>query len=1241
VAGRSHWPTGQQSLLGVTYCGSLCVNELTTSDNQKPMAKQSKKAKDGTHLFVHQEQAHARRIRRQRALFIPRYLESIASDQRLAGTSQDEAYAIAARWADLESSGSLSKHRETSIDTQFLDQLFGQGLGYQVKTQSPESWQLEHKFSVSGVGIADGALGSFPTVPVPSVVIELKDSNTDLDRDKSSGRTAVQQCWDYLNAMPQCSWGIVSNFATIRLYHRSKGALAYEEFTLQELRDRKRFNDFYALFERGGLLPSKTAQTPRATALLQQTEKRQKEVGDELYESYRFQRLRLIEHLKVVHRKSLDESIRVAQKLLDRIIFIAFCEDRDLLPERCLERAYTAVPAFSRVTNPRWQNFLGLFHAVDQGSAGIPPIDKFNGGLFTNDPAIDDLNLDDDPWTLGFTGFGIFDFSEEVNVEVLGHLFERSITELEKLRIGGLFALKANIEGIGPAQEPSAKRTKSNVKIKTKPSNDVDDEDDSPLSKMPKSAQRKRFGIYYTPPAFTGLIVERTVDALVRDRFLALATLHKVDPESRENQAPAKLLAYWNACFNVLKAITICDPACGSGAFLIRAYDALDAQYKMVVHGLAGAGESAETIHQIEAAIPDYILNHNLYGVDLSHEGVEITQLALWIRSARKGRTLADLSKHIVHGNSLVSDKSVHPHALNWQETFPMVFNSDGTGGFSCVIGNPPWERVKVQDREFFSLTDPETAGAVRASDRKKRIAAMPQVNPELHKAYLGARDSAQKMLDYARGSGRYPLTGKGDLNLYVLFAELARSLVEPNGLVGILVPSGIATDDSTKDFFADLTDTKRLVSLYDFENKEGHFEDVHRSFKFTALVFGGQNRNTIQADFVFFARDVDETAESNKQRHITLTAKDIALLNPNTKTCPIFRTRRDAAITKSIYERIPVLIDHNRRQGGNAWDIKFYTMFHQTNDAEHFKTAAHWNKLRYERQGNLYIKGKKRALPLYEAKMVQAFDHRAASVVLEQDNWVRQGQKEKTNLVEHQNPEFGVLPRWWVNETVVDAAMAGNPGNSQWFMGFKDISSPTNERTMIASFVPRTAATNKFVLALTDVPARIQACLLANLNSFVFDYVTRQKMGGITLNFFIVEQLPTMRPDTYADKCPWSKRETLEAWISERVLKLSCTAEDMIPLAQACGFQGSRGDGVHIWKEAERAQLRAELDAAYFVLYGIDRVDAAYILSTFTNTGYIPPEQRNTDGDEWARGGIGEMVLEAFDHVTGLGAGA
>jgi len=431
-----------------------------------------------------------------------------------------------------------------------------------------------------------------------------------------------------------------------------------------------------------------------------------------------------------------------------------------------------------------------------------------------------------------------------------------------------------------------------------------------------------------------------------------------------------------------------------------------------------------------------------------------------------------------------------------------------------------------------------------------------------------------------------------GDINTYALFAELAHSLVAPNGRVGILVPSGVATDHTTKTFFANLVNSNALIALYDFENKAPVFPDVHRSFKFSVLLFGGADRKSPKADFVFFAHKMKDLQD--KSRHISLSLRDIALLNPNTKTCPVFRSKRDAEITKAIYKRVPILIDKTRKEGGNPWGVKFFTMFHQTNAAELFHTVDQLKAAKFKRSGALWTKGKKKFLPLYEAKMVQMYDHRAASVLVDQSNWMRQGQTDPTTLVQHQNPEFSVEPRWWVAQSeVVEASKRKSPTP---FIGFKDITSPTNQRTIIAAAVPWSAFTNHLPLVTTSQTLTLNMILLANLNSFALDFVARQKIGGVTLNFFIIAQLPVFPPDFYQQKCPWSPRMTFEKWISRRVLKLTCTSNDMVPLAEACGFDPP----VHKWKPTERLDLIAQLDAAYFILYGIERDDVEYILSTF-----------------------------------------
>lgn len=1098
--------------------------------------------------------------RRRGALIIARKLEQAGADMRLRGAQQDAAFDTIRKWAGFEADGSLLRFNETQLEAEFLTDVFGGALGYALFSDGADRWELRPRYRVNGQE-ADAALGLFARdSETLRVLIELKGPRTNVDKVTAGrARSPVNQLWDYLNVRTDCPWGIVCNYVSFRLYRRDRGTRYYEHFTLDEIaRRRERFNEFYALFQRDGLLPTHPGAEPRADRLVRETGERQREVGDELYERYSAERQGLIHHLHDRRKLPLDEAIRIAQRLIDRIIFIAFCEDRGLLTANTLRKTFDHTPMYEKATNPRWRNFIRLFGAVDTGHSALGIEHGYNGNLFKPDPAIDNLELDDS-WTNFFAEVGDYDFRDEINVDVLGNLFERSVTELEKLRVG--------IFGLETAEPGSAR--------------------------MPKSAERKRFGTYYTPPEFTRFLVEQTVGVAFAERCDQAARRHNLTHPVGDGADPAARRAYARAALDACRDIRILDPACGSGAFLIAAYDFLAERFDDVIDVLENAGEPPAAVAALRDQVPDWILSGNLYGVDLSAEAVEITQLALWIRSARPGKTLADLSQHIHRGNSLVDHPAVAGDAaFNWRDRFRAVFDRPAAG-FDCVIGNPPWERLKLQEREFFSLSAPDIAAAVSAASRRQRIATLETTNPALFARYQQAKARADAMLAYARQSGRYPLTGRGDINTYMLFAELARSIVAPNGLVGLLVPSGIATDDTTKDYFAALMQSKALRLLYDFENKKPWFPDVHRSFKFCTLVFGGAQRRHPAADFVFFAHAMDDLGD--RQRHIPLTADDLALLNPNTRTCPIFRSRRDAELTKAIYRNVPILIDESRQSGGNPWGIRFFTMFHQTNDAELFHTDEQLVKMGFKRVGNRWRKGRQVFLPLYEAKMIQAFDHRAAGVIVEEGNWVRQGQTKETSLVQHQNPEFTVTPRWWTDKTKVDDALAHGPLPA--LLAYKDVTSATNQRTMIAAFIPYSAVVNSAPLVLMNsVGWRLAACLLGNLNSFALDFVARQKVGGVHLNFFIVEQFPILPPDRYAEKCPWSPRSSLEKWISDRVLKLTCTANDMIPLAEAADFEPR----VQKWNPEERARLRAELDAAFFHLYRIGRDDAEYILSTF-----------------------------------------
>ncbi len=575
-----------------------------------------------------------------------------------------------------------------------------------------------------------------------------------------------------------------------------------------------------------------------------------------------------------------------------------------------------------------------------------------------------------------------------------------------------------------------------------------------------------------------------------------------------------------------------------------------------------------------------------------------------------------------MQGNSLIRDPAVHAKAFVWEERFPAVFAS---GGFDVVVGNPPWERMKIQEREFFAIAAPEIASSVSAADRRTLIAAIESAIPSLWEHYAAAQLSADRTLAYVRSAAaNFPLTGRGDINTYMLFAELSRQLVSPTGRVGLLVPSGIATDSTTRAFFSDLMETRTLSALYDFENKKLVFADVDGRFKFSILLMTGKDSPQTAAEFVFFAHSIDDLTAPH--RKIKLSPKDLKLLNPNSRTCPIFRTRRDAELTKRIYRNLPILIDWGRQAGGNAWGVTFRRMFDQTNDAESFLTGAALHARGMALDGNRWVGGDEVYLPLYEAKMLQAYDHRAAGVRIEAGNWMRQGQPEESSLVERQNPEFAAQPRYWVPEAVV----AGSIGDRPAVLAYKDVTSATNQRTMIAAMVPRVGLMNSAPVILfgetpsTPAPSiRRQMCLLANLNSIPYDFVARQKVGGLHLNFFIVEQLPTLPPDVYDDECRWAKGVTLEDWVVERALKLTCTANDMSPLAKAAGFSPV----VWKWKDDERLRLRSELDAAYFHLYQLGRDDVAYVLSTFQG---IVKEDEACAGDGPTRASI----MQAFDRL-------
>ncbi len=333
---------------------------------------------------------------------------------------------------------------------------------------------------------------------------------------------------------------------------------------------------------------------------------------------------------------------------------------------------------------------------------------------------------------------------------------------------------------------------------------------------------------------------------------------------------------------------------------------------------------------------------------------------------------------------------------FNWQVAFPGVWSeweSTGlNGGFDAVIGNPPWDRMKLQQVEWFAARRREIALAQRAADRKRMIADLEKAGDPLAHDFATASERAVAATRMARTSGDYPLLSSGDINLYSLFVERAMTIVKPDGMVGLLTPSGIASDKTAARFFKGVSTQGRLRALYDFENKKVFFPDVDSRFKFCAFV-ASPSPVKDPARCAFYLHSAAEL--DDPERCFPLTAADFDRVNPNTGTAPIFHTRRDAELTTAIYGRLPVLV--NRSSGGEvkAWPVKYSTMFHMTNDSGLFRTRVELEEKEgaYPIGGNRFASPSGDWVPLYEGKMVQAFDHRAASVVVNPENQHRPAQ--------------------------------------------------------------------------------------------------------------------------------------------------------------------------------------------------------------------------------------------------------
>lgn len=562
---------------------------------------------------------------------------------------------------------------------------------------------------------------------------------------------------------------------------------------------------------------------------------------------------------------------------------------------------------------------------------------------------------------------------------------------------------------------------------------------------------------------------------------------------------------------------------------------------------------------------------------------------------------------------------------LNWETAFPGVWqdwDTDRSGGFDAIVGNPPWDRYEFEEVHWFAERSREVAFATSGAARKSLIKKLASTNPELWNEFGRASARIAMGAQVAKKSGDYQMLSSGKLNLYKLFVERSYALLNGRGLCGLLVPSGIAGDKSSAKFFKSLATTGRIKAIFDFENRRTRYDappffpDVDTRFKFTAF-FGSPNRSFDLAMCGFFLQSTEEIKDP--ERCFPLTPADFARLNPNTGTAPILRSRREANLTRGLYSRIPVLADHSQEPSKTTWNLNSIQMINMTSDSSLFRTKRELEDTEgaWHLGGNIWESADGKWLPLYEGKMVQAFDHRAANVVVNAENQHRAAQPLPASIDQSSNPDWLPDPQYWIKQS--DVPELHRLG---WMLGFKDVTAPTNMRTMIASMLPATGAGNTLPILLPKIPngcgddvrleivrefKRTAPLLLANLNAVALDFVARQKVQGQHLNWFIVEQLPIV-PTTDFNRTFGPK--TAADIIKDTVLELTYTAHDMAPFARDMGYVDDNGDVLppFPWDEARRLRLRAKLDAVFFHLYGIfdpsdreqSRDDIRYIYSTF-----------------------------------------
>ncbi|MFN9871234.1 MAG: Eco57I restriction-modification methylase domain-containing protein [Cyanobacteriota bacterium] len=598
---------------------------------------------------------------------------------------------------------------------------------------------------------------------------------------------------------------------------------------------------------------------------------------------------------------------------------------------------------------------------------------------------------------------------------------------------------------------------------------------------------------------------------------------------------------------------------------------------------------------------------------------------AFFLPKPRGGRSQVPTTEHLLllqTGQEIPGDLEVAVEQaardfrfFHWHLRFGEVMRK---GGFDCVLGNPPWERIKLQEKEFFAARSEAIATAPNKAARERLIKALNALGASesdraLVREFELAKREAEGSGEFIRGSGRFKLTAVGDLNTYALFAELFLGLIGTRGRSGSIVPTGIATDNGTKAFFDEVISKDQLASLTSFENESFIFREVHHAYKFCSLTLRNSGETEGPAQYAFYIRHFSQL--NDRARFFELSADEITLLNPNTRNCPIFRSQMDAALTKKLYQAAPVFGVATENGG---WGPRFFKKM--------FDFGIHEDLITFSIE-----RPSLEHLPLYEAKMLNFFNHRATTYLGASQEAADKGLARNSTISELQNPCYSVAPRCWIQKQDFLRRFENKQWSKEWLLSMRDKARSTDQRTAIFAVRPFLPSNDTLPTVFISEDKCNPSLVLGNLSSLVFDYIARQKLSGINFAAFVAEQLPVLSPGTYG--------QSVIDFIQPRVLELTYTAHDLKPWAEDLGYDGPP----FIFDPERRSLLRAELDAFYAHLYGLNRDELRYILDPADVMGPDYPSEtfrvlKNNEIRQFGEYRTQRMVLEAWDRLFGGG---